>query len=251
MGKPKAKRRVRNEDNVTPIFGNSPDGMLDENGQSTHRKQTPTGQKFKKNLVPRNDSQRRLVHSIDHNDVVFGVGPAGTGKTLLAVSKGIDWLRNEPDGRLILTRPAIEAGERLGFLPGDAQEKVDPYMQPLYDACLERVSGKQLKSWMAEKRVEIAPLAFMRGRSLGNAYIIVDEAQNCTYAQMKMIYTRLGMGSKMVFTGDPSQSDIGPDTGYNDFWRKLDCGIQGIGIVQMTAADIVRHPVLQATHHLI
>jgi phosphate starvation-inducible PhoH-like protein len=175
----------------------------------------------------------------------FGIGPAGTGKTYLAIAAGVHLLQNNDVKRLILSRPAVEAGERLGFLPGDMKEKVDPYMQPLYDALGEMLPARSLQKMLEEKVIEIAPLAFMRGRTLSNAFVLLDEAQNATSMQMKMFLTRLGEGARMVVTGDPGQVDLpkGVTSGLSEAVDLLG-NIKGIGVSSFTAEDVVRHPLV-------
>jgi phosphate starvation-inducible PhoH-like protein len=177
--------------------------------------------------------------------MVFGIGPAGTGKTYLAVAQAVAMLTSGRVDRIVLSRPAVEAGERLGFLPGDMKEKVDPYLRPLYDALNDLLPGDQLTKRMATGEIEIAPLAFMRGRTLAHAFVILDEAQNTTAVQMKMFLTRMGEGTRMVITGDLSQIDLPPNTrsGLADALETLE-GISGIGVTRFTNADVVRHPLV-------
>ena len=204
--------------------------------------------KTRKKLVePRTDAQRAYVLSLYENELVFGIGPAGTGKTYLAVAVGVSMFLGGHVDRIILSRPAVEAGERLGFLPGDMKDKVDPYMQPLYDALNDFLPGKTLAKLIEEKRIEIAPLAFMRGRTLSNAFVVLDEAQNATTMQMKMFLTRLGEGSRMVVTGDRTQVDLprGVPSGLADAERLL-ARLSGIGINYFTSRDVVRHPLVAA-----
>lgn len=204
--------------------------------------------KTRKKLVePRTEAQKAYVTSLFQNEMAFGIGPAGTGKTYLAVAVGVNMFINGMVDKIILSRPAVEAGEKLGYLPGDMKEKVDPYMQPLYDALNDFLPGKQLAKLMEEKKIEIAPLAFMRGRTLANAFVVLDEAQNATSMQMKMFLTRLGEGSRMVITGDRSQVDLprGVTSGLRDAERLLD-GIKGISFNYFTAKDVVRHPLVAA-----
>jgi phosphate starvation-inducible PhoH-like protein len=196
----------------------------------------------RKTVSARTANQGAYIDLIRKNELVFGVGPAGTGKTYLAVACAAEALMNGEVDRIILSRPAVEAGERLGFLPGDMKEKVDPYLRPLYDALYDMMPQSNVVKAMAENQIEIAPLAFMRGRTLGSAFIILDEAQNTTPMQMKMFLTRLGEGSRMVITGDPSQIDLpyGMTSGLDDALSVLD-GVSGVGITQFTTTDIVRH----------
>ena len=181
------------------------------------------------------------------NELAFGIGPAGTGKTYLAVAVGVNMFLNGQVDKIILSRPAVEAGERLGFLPGDMKEKVDPYMQPLYDALNDFLPAKQLAKMTEEKLIEIAPLAFMRGRTLSNAFVVLDEAQNATTMQMKMFLTRLGEGSRMVITGDRTQIDLprGVPSGLADAERLLNA-IPKISFNYFTSKDVVRHPLVAA-----
>ncbi len=199
----------------------------------------------KKTVVPRTRAQTGYVRALFENDLCFGIGPAGTGKTYLAVAVGVNLFIGGHVDRIILSRPAVEAGERLGFLPGDMKDKVDPYMQPLYDALNDFLPGKQMARLIEEKRIEIAPLAFMRGRTLSNAFVVLDEAQNATTMQMKMFLTRLGEGSRMVVTGDRSQVDLprGQASGLADAERLLS-GIGNISFSYFTSRDVVRHPLV-------
>ena len=201
----------------------------------------------KKSVEPRTDAQKAYVRSLFEHELAFGIGPAGTGKTYLAVAVGVTMLINGNVDKIILSRPAVEAGERLGFLPGDMKEKVDPYMQPLYDALNDFLPGKQLQKMMEEKTIEIAPLAFMRGRTLANAAVILDEAQNTTSMQMKMFLTRLGENARMAVTGDPSQIDLPPGqkSGLVEALRVLE-GVPNVVTVRFEAKDVVRHPMVQA-----
>jgi phosphate starvation-inducible PhoH-like protein len=201
----------------------------------------------KKAVEPRTDAQKAYVNSLMENELAFGIGPAGTGKTYLAVAVAVNKFISGDVDRIILSRPAVEAGEKLGYLPGDMKDKVDPYMQPLYDALNDFLPGKQLAKLIEEKRIEIAPLAFMRGRTLANAFVVLDEAQNATSMQMKMFLTRLGEGSRMVITGDRSQVDLprGVVSGLSDAERLLK-GIMGVGFNYFTSKDVVRHPLVAA-----
>ncbi|SLN24576.1 PhoH-like protein [Falsiruegeria litorea R37] len=204
--------------------------------------------KTRKKLVePRTDAQKAYVQSLFENELAFGIGPAGTGKTYLAVAVGVSMFIGGHVDRIILSRPAVEAGEKLGYLPGDMKDKVDPYMQPLYDALNDFLPGKQLAKLIEEKRIEIAPLAFMRGRTLANAFVVLDEAQNATTMQMKMFLTRLGEGSRMVITGDRSQVDLprGVQSGLQDAERLL-TSIPKISFNYFTSKDVVRHPLVAA-----
>ena len=199
----------------------------------------------KKLIEPRTLAQKHYVRSLFENELVFGIGPAGTGKTYLAVAVAVSNFISGNVDRIILSRPAVEAGERLGFLPGDMKEKVDPYMQPLYDALNDFLPAKQVQKLIEEKQIEIAPLAFMRGRTLSNAYVVLDEAQNATSMQMKMFLTRLGEGSRMAITGDTSQIDLpkGQPSGLVEA-EKLLTGVRGIEFAKFSSRDVVRHPLV-------
>jgi len=202
--------------------------------------------KTRKKLVePRTEAQKAYVRSLFKNELSFGIGPAGTGKTYLAVAVAVSMFITGRVDKIILSRPAVEAGERLGFLPGDMKEKVDPYMQPLYDALNDFLPAKQMAKLMEDKAIEIAPLAFMRGRTLANAFVVLDEAQNATSMQMKMFLTRLGEGSRMVVTGDLTQIDLprGVQSGLADAERLLQ-EIPKISFNYFTSKDVVRHPLV-------
>jgi len=199
-----------------------------------------------KPIKPKTLGQKQYVDAIRKNMIVFGVGPAGTGKTYLAMAMAITAFKNDEVSRIILTRPAIEAGEKLGFLPGDLQSKVDPYLRPLYDALYQIMGAESFTKNMEKGLIEVAPLAYMRGRTLDNAYIILDEAQNTTPAQMKMFLTRIGFGSKVVVTGDATQKDLAPGTKSGlDVARKVLARIDDIAICELTSKDVVRHPLVQ------
>lgn len=197
---------------------------------------------WKKSIQPRSLNQRKYIQELHTNDLVFGLGPAGTGKTYVAAAMGVSLLKQGIVDRLILSRPAVEAGERIGFLPGDLKDKIDPYLRPLYDALYDTMPGEQVEKCMENGDIEIAPLAFMRGRTLSNAYVILDEAQNTTPIQMKMFLTRLGENSKMVVTGDVSQVDLpgGTTSGLKDATERLK-DLDQVSIVKLTEKDIVRH----------
>ncbi len=199
-----------------------------------------------KPVKPKTIGQKEYVDSIRKKMIVFGMGPAGTGKTYLAMAMAITAFKNEEVGRIILTRPAIEAGEKLGFLPGDLQSKIDPYLRPLYDALYQIMGAESFQKNMEKGLIEVAPLAYMRGRTLDNAFIILDEAQNTTPAQMKMFLTRIGFGSKVVVTGDASQKDLAPGASSGlDVALKVLKNIDDIGICKLTSNDVVRHPLVQ------
>lgn len=189
---------------------------------------------------------KKLVKESEKKDMVFAIGPAGTGKTYTSVALAVRALRDKTVKRIVLTRPAVEAGESLGFLPGDLKEKLDPYLQPLYDALRDMIPFEKLEGYMERKVIEVAPLAFMRGRTLDDAFVILDEAQNTTHSQMKMFLTRMGMNAKFIITGDPSQVDLPPrqHSGLKEAMRILD-GVSEIGFVHLTEEDVVRHPIVR------
>jgi phosphate starvation-inducible PhoH-like protein len=201
-------------------------------------------QSYVRRVRPQSDGQRHLMAAIERHHLTIALGPAGTGKTYLAVSAAVAALEAEEVGRIVLTRPAVEAGERLGYLPGDIGEKLAPYLRPLNDALNERLGGRRVKQLMTEGAIEVAPIAYMRGRTLNNAFIVVDEAQNCTYGQIKMMLTRLGWHSTMVVTGDPDQSDLLAGlSGLAGIARRLDA-IPEVAVVRLGDSDIVRHPLV-------
>jgi len=199
----------------------------------------------RKTIAPRSATQLRYMEALARDDVIFALGPAGTGKTYLAVAQAVAQLVAGSVDRLVLSRPAVEAGEKLGFLPGDMKDKVDPYLRPLYDALYDMLPAEQVERRLSSGEIEIAPLAFMRGRTLASAFIILDEAQNTTPLQMKMFLTRFGQGSRMVVCGDPNQVDLPnpSQSGLADAVRKLD-GIEGISCIRFASRDVVRHPIV-------
>jgi len=204
----------------------------------------------KRRIEARSPGQSLYIRALHENELVFGLGPAGTGKTYLAVAAAVDLLMTERVERIILSRPAVEAGERLGFLPGDLREKVDPYLRPIFDALNDMLPADQLAKRLGNGEIEVAPIAFMRGRTLSRAFVILDEAQNTTPVQMKMFLTRLGEGSRMVVTGDPTQVDLpaGTRSGLAEALRTLK-GIRGIAIVKLSDADVVRHDLVARIVH--
>ena len=197
-------------------------------------------------IKPKTHNQVRLVQAIRDNDLVFALGPAGTGKTFISVAMAVKALKNKEVRKIIITRPAVEAGENLGFLPGDLKEKIDPYLRPIYDALHDMIPYEKLRFYMERETIEIAPLAYMRGRTLNNAFILLDEAQNTTPMQMKMFLTRMGPESKMIVTGDGSQVDLPPNqrSGLKEAVNLLD-GVPGIGMVELTGKDVVRHKLVK------
>lgn len=200
--------------------------------------------KFVKNVRPRSAGQETLMQAIQEKNLTLAIGPAGTGKTYLAICAAVEALESGAVERIVLSRPAMEAGESLGFLPGDMHEKMAPYLRPLYDALGDRMGGKRVRQLIQDGTIEIAPVGFMRGRTLNNAFVVIDEAQNCTYAQLKMLLSRLGWHSTMVITGDPDQSDLLDGiSGLSDIARRLEA-IPNINVVRLQQVDIVRHPLV-------
>ena len=201
-------------------------------------------QAFVKTVRPMSEGQKAMMTAIDAHNLVLALGPAGTGKTYLAIAKAVEALEAGKVGRIVLSRPAVEAGESIGFLPGDMEDKLAPYLRPLYDALSDRLSMKRVRAMMAEGIIEIAPVGFMRGRTLNNAFVVIDEAQNCTYVQLKMLLTRLGWHSTMVVTGDPAQSDLLPElSGLAPVAERLEA-VGNIAVVRLADRDIVRHPLV-------
>ncbi len=201
-------------------------------------------QSFIRHVKPRSEGQQQLMDAIAERALTVALGPAGTGKTYLAIAAAVTALEEGSIDRIVLSRPAIEAGETLGYLPGTMEEKMSPYLRPLYDALADRMGGKRLRSAMQDGTIEIAPIAYMRGRTLNNAFVVIDEAQNCTYGQIKMLLTRLGWHSTMVITGDPDQTDLLPGvSGLADIASKLET-LSDIAVVRLSKLDVVRHPLV-------
>jgi len=226
------------QENVHPLFpGHSQWTPHDPDGQFRDRK-------YVKNVRAMSPAQQLFMDSIDAQSVVLALGPAGTGKTYLAIAKAVEALESGKVQRIVLSRPAVEAGESLGFLPGDLSEKLAPYLRPLYDALTERLGTKRLKQMLADGIIEIAPVAYMRGRTLSECFVVIDEAQNCTYTQIKMLLTRLGWRSTMVLTGDPDQTDLLPGiSGLAEIASRLE-QLADIPVVRLAEGDIVRHPLV-------
>jgi len=229
------------QENVHPLFPGRP-------GHQAWTPHDPDGQfrdrKYVKNVRAMSPAQQQFMDAIDAQSVVLALGPAGTGKTYLAIAKAVEALEAGKVQRIVLSRPAVEAGESLGFLPGDLTEKLAPYLRPLYDALTERLGTKRLKQMLADGIIEIAPVAYMRGRTLSECFVVIDEAQNCTYTQIKMLLTRLGWRSTMVLTGDPDQTDLLPGiSGLADIASRLE-RVPDIPVVRLAEGDIVRHPLV-------
>ncbi|MDQ2860646.1 MAG: PhoH family protein [Pseudomonadota bacterium] len=201
-------------------------------------------QGYLKTIKARSEGQERLIEAIDARNLILALGPAGSGKTYLAIAKAVEALDAGKVGRIVLSRPAVEAGESLGYLPGELEDKLAPYLRPLYDALSDRLSMKRVRALITEGAIEIAPVGFMRGRTLNNAFVVIDEAQNCTYVQLKMLLTRLGWNSTMVVTGDPGQSDLLPElSGLAKAADKLEA-LPNIAVIRLGDRDIVRHPLV-------
>ena len=201
-------------------------------------------QAYVKTVRPKSIGQARLLEAIDQRSLVMALGPAGTGKTYLAITKAVEALEAGKVSRIVLSRPAVEAGESIGFLPGDVEDKLAPYLRPLYDALSDRLSMKRVRALISEGSIEIAPVGYMRGRTLNNAFVVIDEAQNCTYVQLKMLLTRLGWQSTMVVTGDPWQTDLLPElSGLANVADRLEA-VDEIAVVRLDETDIVRHPLV-------
>lgn len=199
---------------------------------------------YLRKIRPHSDNQKTLMEAIDERNMVLALGPAGTGKTYIAIAKAVEALEEGRVGRILLSRPAVEAGESLGFLPGEMEDKLAPYLRPLYDALNDRLGGKRVRALLSDGTIEIAPVAYMRGRTLNNSFIVIDEAQNCTYGQIKMLLTRLGWHSTMVITGDPDQSDLlSGMSGLADIADRLSA-LPDVSVVNLKEQDIVRHPLV-------
>ena len=246
-----AKRSMRSksrdlayaQENVHPLFPGRPNHQ--GKGWTPHDPDVQfRDRKYVKNVRAMSPAQQQFMDAIDSQSVVLALGPAGTGKTYLAIAKAVEALEAGKVQRIVLSRPAVEAGESLGFLPGDLTEKLAPYLRPLYDALTERLGTKRLKQMLADGVIEIAPVAYMRGRTLSECFVVIDEAQNCTYTQIKMLLTRLGWRSTMVLTGDPDQTDLLPGiSGLADIAEKLE-RLPDIPVVRLAEGDIVRHPLV-------
>lgn len=255
MGKRNAAKRLKAEVNTSSAFDRrSPQFQMIEGGRGWHpddddaKRRNPAEpartQRYQKTLKPRTEGQERLLAALSSKPIVAALGPAGTGKTYLSVCKAVEALQKGTVARIILSRPAVEAGEQIGFLPGAMEDKLAPYLRPLYDALSDRLSPGQLKHMLSEGVIEIAPIGFMRGRTLNNAFIVIDEAQNCTYTQLKMCLTRLGWHSTMVITGDPAQSDLKPElSGLAKAADRLEA-LENAAIVRLANGDVVRHPMV-------
>ncbi|MEO1029428.1 MAG: PhoH family protein [Pseudomonadota bacterium] len=262
MGKRSAARRIRNAEFDTSayfedearatgkgIYAIDGGAWHPDDGQKVKNpvREKKTGardQRYMKTIKPRSENQALLMEALETKSLVAALGPAGTGKTYLAICKAVEALQAGRVARIILSRPAVDAGEQIGFLPGGMEDKLAPFLRPLYDALSDRLSPKQLKDMLAEGTIEIAPIGFMRGRTLNNAFVVIDEAQNCTYTQLKMLLTRLGWHSTMAITGDPAQTDLLPDlSGLAKAAERLE-HMEDVAVVRLEAQDVVRHPLV-------
>lgn len=237
MAKKSRKARSQDKDNVVKAFDDRWHPLDDEIDRQRDKK-------FIKKVKPRSEGQQTLMQAIEDYNLTLAIGPAGTGKTYLAIAAAVEALEAGEVERIILSRPAMEAGESLGYLPGDMHDKMAPFLRPLYDALGDRLGGKKVRQYIEDGTIEIAPVGFMRGRTLNNAFVVIDEAQNCTYAQLKMLLSRLGWHSTMVITGDPEQSDLLENvSGLAQIADRLDT-IEDIAVIRLESKDIVRHPLV-------
>ena len=248
MTKRALKRTVREGAFDHAQFSNDDDGkvrrLLVGNGWSPLGRDEDREQGYLKTIKPKSDGQAELIKAIDAKSLVLALGPAGTGKTYLAIAKAVEALEAGKVAKIVLSRPAVEAGESIGYLPGDMEDKLAPYLRPLYDALSDRLSMKRVRALISEGAIEIAPVGYMRGRTLNNAFVVIDEAQNCTYGQLKMLLTRLGWHSTMVVTGDPNQSDLLTGlSGLGDVADRFEA-VPNIAVVRLCDQDIVRHPLV-------
>ncbi len=246
---PKKSRKTSRKTNiVNPFFDDNGGARKDKNNSDWHPLDEAIDgrrdKKYVKNIKPRSEGQAQLMKAIDAYNLTLAVGPAGTGKTYIAISKAVEALEKGEVERIILSRPAMEAGESLGYLPGGLDEKMAPYLRPLYDALGDRMGGKKVRHLLDDGTIEIAPVGFMRGRTLNNSYIVIDEAQNCTYGQLKMLLSRLGWHSTMIVTGDPDQSDLLEGvSGLADIMNRMR-PLPNVAVCELGAQDIVRHPLV-------
>ncbi len=238
MGKRSVRKAARSEATVQALY---PDFFHNGSAPSARQEYQP---RYSRKVRPKSERQAAFLEGLETSSVVVALGPAGTGKTYLAVARAVEALEEGRVQRIVLCRPAVEAGENLGFLPGDINAKLAPYLRPIYDVLLDRLGGKRLKALLAEDVIEVAPVAYMRGRTLNSSFVVVDEAQNCTFPQLKMLLTRLGWHSTMVLTGDPDQSDLLPGmSGLNEIAGRIG-RLSNVTVVCLDADDVVRHPLV-------
>ena len=245
MTKRALRRLPRESERHAPVYEDSKIRRLPlDRDWSPLDREEGRDQGYLKTIRPKSEGQVRMIEAIDQYNLVMALGPAGTGKTYLAIAKAVAALEAGKVAKIVLSRPAVDAGESIGFLPGDVEDKLAPYLRPLYDALSDRLSMKRVRSLIADGQIEIAPVGYMRGRTLNNAFVVIDEAQNCTYVQLKMLLTRLGWNSTMVVTGDPNQSDLLPElSGLATVAERLD-QVDEIAVVRLFDSDIVRHPLV-------
>ena len=244
MGK-RAPRRSKHARNTVTESSRTDFPEAPNNGWSP-TSQSESDQRYRRRIRAKSGNQEILMAAIEANNLVLAIGPAGTGKTYIAVSKAVEALEDGEVARIVLARPAIEAGESIGFLPGDMEAKLAPYLRPLYDALNDRLGSKRLRKYLDDGTIEIAPIGYMRGRTLNNAFVVIDEAQNCTYGQLKMLVTRLGWNATMVLTGDPGQTDLIPElSGLKELCHRFE-GVENIGVCKLGEKDVVRHPLVAA-----
>ncbi len=245
MTKRALRRLPRESERHAPVYEDSKIRRLPlDRDWSPLDREDGRDQGYLKTIRPKSEGQVRMIEAIDQRNLVMALGPAGTGKTYLAIAKAVAALEAGKVAKIVLPRPAVDAGESIGFLPGDVEDKLAPYLRPLYDALSDRLSMKRVRSLIADGQIEIAPVGYMRGRTLNNAFVVIDEAQNCTYVQLKMLLTRLGWHSTMVVTGDPNQSDLLPElSGLASVAERLE-QVDEIAVVRLGDGDIVRHPLV-------
>lgn len=240
----KSKNYTKHDNVVNTYFDKGSEGHKDDWHPLDSVIDGRRDKKYVKNIKPRSAGQADLMQAIDEYNLTLAIGPAGTGKTYIAISKAVEALEKGEVERIILSRPAMEAGESIGYLPGGLDEKMAPYLRPLYDALGDRMGGKKVRQYLSDGTIEIAPVGFMRGRTLNNSYVVIDEAQNCTYGQLKMLLSRLGWHSTMIVTGDPDQSDLlAGVSGLSDVQHKMK-NLKNVAVCELGAEDIVRHPLV-------
>jgi len=242
MPKKSARRAAAKQSNVRALHADVRPWEMGAGGEPREHRD----QRYVRNVRPKTETQRAFIEALDNYHMVLALGPAGTGKTYLSIAKAVEALEAGEVQRIVLTRPAMEAGESIGYLPGSLHEKMAPYLRPLFDALSDRLGSKQLGKLLAEGTIEIAPVGYMRGRTLNRSYVVIDEAQNCTYGQIKMLLTRLGWNSTMVVTGDPDQSDLLPGiSGLEKIGERLEA-LEDVKVLRFSKQDVVRHPLVSS-----